>query len=83
MRVILLVLLISCLMVFGKDPFTSKEDAVGYIVIETEEGLQKYIVLEGKDGTVKLIKTDYSPDKVLMKTGESPDKVLIKEGTKK
>ena len=72
MRVILLFLLIPCLMVFGKDPFTSKEDAVGYIVIETEEGLQKYIVLEGKDGTVKLVKT-----------GDSPDQVLKKGGTKK
>ncbi len=55
---------------YGKDPFTSKEDAVGYIVIDSEEGVQKYIVLEGKDGSVKLIKTGRSPDEVLKKGGK-------------
>ncbi len=67
-----LVLLILCLSVvsFSKDPFTSKEDAVGYIVIDSHEGTQKYIVLEGKDGEVKLIKTGRSPDQVLKKGGK-------------
>jgi hypothetical protein len=65
-----LLLFLSFLPGRAKDPFTSKEDAVGYIVIDTEEGVQKYIVLEGKDGEVKLIKTGRSPDQVLKKGGK-------------
>ncbi len=70
MKALVIILLSFAVITFGKDPFTSKEDAVGYIVIDTEEGTQKYIVLEGKDGEVKLIKTGRSPDEVLKKGGK-------------
>jgi len=68
-RVAFLILFFFAL-ALGKDPFTSKEDAVGYIVIDTGEGTEKYIVLEGKDGEVKLLKTGRSPDEVLKKGGK-------------
>jgi hypothetical protein len=68
--VLLLVILAGFYNSYAKDPFTSKEDAVGYIVIESEEGTEKYIVLETKEGEVKLIKTGTSPDEVLKKGGK-------------
>ena len=70
MKRVALLLLCFGVIALGKDPFTSKEDAVGYIVIDTDDGTQKYIVLEGKDGEVKLIKTGRSPDEVLKKGGK-------------
>ncbi len=50
---------------FGKDPFANKEDAVGYIVVDSGGEVRKFIVIESKEGKVKLIKTEYEPDKVL------------------
>ena len=70
MKGLVILLMFIAVLAFGKDPFTSKEDAVGYIVIDTDDGTQKYIVLEGKDGEVKLIKTGRSPDEVLKKGGK-------------
>lgn len=55
---------------FAKDPFTNKEDAVGYIVINDEGISKKYIVLESKEGGVKLIRTEYNPDNVLKQGGK-------------
>ncbi len=53
-----------------RDPFVNNEDAVGYIVVEENGVSKKYIVLEGKDGSVKLIETNYEPQKVLKKGGK-------------
>jgi hypothetical protein len=56
--------------VLAKDPFSSKEDAVGYIVIDNHGIQERYIVLESKEGGVKLIRTEYEPQKVLKKGGK-------------
>jgi hypothetical protein len=61
----LLTVAVALAVAFGKDPFSNKEDAVGYIVVDSDSGTKKFIVIEGKDGKVKLIKTQYEPDKVL------------------
>jgi len=55
---------------FSKDPFLNKENAVGYIVLDNHGIQERYIVVEGKSGTVKLIKTEYKPEKVLKKGGK-------------
>ncbi len=55
---------------WGADPFTSKEDAVGYIVIKKDGREKKFIVLQSKDGKVRLIKTGRSPENILKKGGK-------------
>lgn len=69
MRVLVVVLGIV-FSAFSKDPFTNKENAVGYIVIDKDGETVKYIVLEGEEGKVKLIKTKYEPKKVLKQGGK-------------
>ena len=68
------VLSVALMFVLGislaKDPFTSKEDAVGYIVLDNEGIQEKYIVIERKEGGVKLIKTQYEPEKILKQGGQ-------------
>ena len=54
----------------GKDPFLNKENAVGYIVLDNHGVQERYIVVEGKGGTVKLIRTEYEPEEVLKKGGK-------------
>ncbi len=54
----------------GRDPFINKEDAVGYIVIDNEGVISKYIVIESNRGKVKLIKTDVEPERVLKQGGK-------------
>jgi len=63
-----LILLISA--AYGKDPFSNKENAVGYIVIDRGGDPERYIVIEDKEGKVKLVKTGYEPDKVLKQGGK-------------
>ncbi len=54
-----------------EDVFTSKENAVGYIVIEDSDGkLKRYIVIEHTDGNVELIEVDRNPGDILMEGGE-------------
>ena len=67
--VALAVLLLS--LSFGKDPFMSREDAVGYIVVDRDGKVFKYIVLEGKYGKVKLVKTKNEPSEVLKQGGKT------------
>jgi hypothetical protein len=55
---------------WARDPFLNQEDAVGYIILERGGKAERFIVIEGKDGNVKLIKTRYEPEKVLKKGGK-------------
>jgi len=55
---------------FGKDPFTNREDAVGYIVVDKDGEVSKYIVIEDKDGEVKLVKTKDEPKEILKQGGK-------------
>ncbi len=55
---------------WSADPFTSKEDAVGYIVIKRDGREKRFIVLQSKDGKVRLIKTGRSPENILKKGGK-------------
>ncbi|MDQ7038296.1 MAG: hypothetical protein Q9N26_03735 [Aquificota bacterium] len=64
-RAVLTVLTLG--VVFAKDPFLNQQDAVGYIILEREGRTERFIVVESKEGTVKLIKTRYEPEKVLKK----------------
>ncbi len=55
---------------WARDPFLDQQDAVGYIVLEKGGKVERYIVVESREGTVKLIKTKYQPEKVLKKGGK-------------
>ena len=65
-----LIILLAVSLASAKDPFSNKEDAVGYIVIDRGGSSEKFIVVESKGGKVKLIKTGYEPDKVLKQGGK-------------
>jgi len=54
----------------AKDPFLNRQDAVGYIILERGGKTERFIVVESKEGAVKLIKTKYEPEKVLKKGGK-------------
>lgn len=64
-------LTVISLLSFSKDPFVNREDAVGYIIVDEDGKTFKYIVLESKDGKVKLMKTKYEPAKVLKQGGKT------------
>lgn len=66
--VVLMVVVLS--ISFGKDPFTNREDAVGYIVVDKDGEVSKYIVIEDKDGEVKLVKTKDEPKEILKQGGK-------------
>jgi len=53
----------------AQDPFFSKQDAVGYIVIDKDGTVEKYVVLESSEG-VKLVKTDVEPEEILKQGGK-------------
>ncbi len=55
---------------YSADPFTSKEDAVGYIILKDQKGEKKFIVLKSKDGKVRLVRTGRSPENILKKGGK-------------
>ncbi len=54
----------------AKDPFTNIENAVGYVIISKGGEEKKYIVVEGKDGRVKIVETKKNPAKVLRQGGK-------------
>ena len=58
---------------FSKDPFQNLEDAVGYLVIEKGGRIERYVVIQGKDGSVKTIKVDKDPSQFLRKVEESKE----------
>ena len=73
-------ILLSLLLVslsFSEDPFQNFEDTVGYLVIEKGGRIERYVVIQNKDGSVKTIKVDKNPSQFLRKVEES------KEGGKK
>ncbi|MFN3599640.1 MAG: hypothetical protein ACK4VK_07920 [Aquificaceae bacterium] len=67
MKRFMLMLLITLGISFSQDPFQNLESAVGYIVIEKQGKAENYIVVQGKDGSVKTIKVDKNPSKFLKK----------------
>ncbi len=71
MGVLIVLLTVISFVSFSKDPFVNREDAVGYIIVDEGGKTFKYIVLESKDGKVKLMKTKYEPAKVLKKGGKT------------
>ncbi|WP_457601003.1 hypothetical protein [Hydrogenivirga sp.] len=73
MRVIGLIFTVVTLLgsvAVAKDPFMNKENAVGYIVIDNHGLPERYIVVESKEGGVKLIRTEYEPEEVLRQGGK-------------
>ena len=52
---------------FSQDPFQNLEGAVGYVIIEKRGKVENYIVVQGKDGSVKTIKVDKNPSQFLKK----------------
>ncbi|HIC97067.1 MAG TPA: hypothetical protein EYP11_01540 [Aquificaceae bacterium] len=70
MKALFLILSAGVVIASPGDPFLNKEDAVGYIVIEENGKPIRYIVIEGKDGKIKLIKTRHEPEKILKQGGK-------------
>lgn len=58
----------------SQQPFQSLEGVIGYIVIEKGGRIENYIVVEGKDGTVKTVRVDKKPSEFLKKTEEGGKK---------
>ncbi len=67
MKRFMLMLLITLGISFSQDPFQNLESAVGYIIIEKRGKVENYIVVKGKDGSVKTIKVDKNPSQFLKK----------------
>lgn len=60
----------------AQQPFQSLEGVVGYVVIERAGKVENYLVIEQKEGSVKIVKIDKNPSKLLKKAED-------KEGGKK
>ena len=67
---VLFLIAVGVLQSSAKDPFLNKENAVGYIVLDNHGIPERYIVLESKEGGVKLIRTEYEPEEVLKQGGK-------------
>ncbi len=59
---------------FSQQPFQSLEGAVGYIVVERGRKVENYVVIEGKDGSVRAIKVDKNPSQFMKKDRKGEDK---------
>ncbi len=77
MRKFLCILLSTVALVMAQQPFQSLEGAVGYIVVERGGRVENYVVIEGKDGSVRTVKVDKNPAQFMKKTEEQ------REGGKK
>ncbi|RME13206.1 MAG: hypothetical protein D6804_00580 [Aquificota bacterium] len=55
---------------YSQQPFQSLEGAVGYIVVERGGKVENYVVVEGKDGSVRTVKVDKNPAQFMKKTEE-------------
>jgi hypothetical protein len=66
----LMVFLVLSSLALAQQPFQSLEGAVGYIIIEKNGKVENYVVVEGKDGSVRAVKTDRKPSEFLRKTEE-------------
>lgn len=54
----------------AQQPFQSLEGAIGYIVVERGGRVENYLVLESKDGSVRLVKVERNPGQFMRKTEE-------------
>ncbi|MEN3028039.1 MAG: hypothetical protein ABDH29_02210 [Aquificaceae bacterium] len=72
----LVVLFILTCFAMAQQPFQSLEGVVGYVVVEKGGKVENYLVVEQKEGSVRLIKIDKDPSKALKKVED-------KEGGKK
>lgn len=59
---------------FAQQPFQSMEGAVGYIVFEKGGRLENYVIVEGKDGSVKAVKVDKNPAQFIKKSERRGEK---------
>lgn len=66
----LIVLFILSYFALAQQPFQSLEGVVGYVVIERGGKVENYLVVEQKEGSVRIIKIDKTPSRVLKKTEE-------------
>ncbi len=57
-----------------REPFQSFEGTVGYMVVERGGRVENYIVVEERDGSVRLVKVNRNPSKFLKKSEEVEDK---------
>lgn len=48
--------------------------AVGYIVVERGRKVENYVVIEGKDGSVRAVKVDKNPSQFMKKDRKGEDK---------
>lgn len=55
---------------FTQQPFQNLEGAVGYIVLEKQGRVENYVVVEGKDGSIRTIRVDRNPAQFMKKTEE-------------
>ncbi|MCS6998864.1 MAG: hypothetical protein N2648_01145 [Aquificaceae bacterium] len=63
---LIVLLLLTCLAV-AQQAFQSLEGVVGYVVVERGGKVENYLVVEQKEGSVRLIKVDKDPSKALKK----------------
>lgn len=66
-RLFLLLAVGTC---FAQQPFQNVDGVVGYIVFEKGGKLENYLVVEGKDGSVRAVKVDKNPAQFIRKSEE-------------
>ncbi len=58
----------------AREPFQGFEGTVGYMVVEKGGKVENYIVVEEKDGSVRLVKVNRNPSEFLKKSEEGGKK---------
>ncbi|WP_448583458.1 hypothetical protein [Thermocrinis sp.] len=71
---VLIMLLCALFIAYAKEPFTDLEGVVGYIVVEVKGKVENYLVVEGKDGGVRMVKVDKNPKQFLRKVEDESQK---------
>ena len=74
MLYVIFTVLLSFVYTFAREPFQSLEGVVGYIVLEKGGKVENYLVVEEKDGSVRVVKTEKSPNMFLRKTEDEGKK---------
>ncbi|MCS7262525.1 MAG: hypothetical protein N3C13_03895 [Aquificaceae bacterium] len=64
---VLALLALSCF-ALAQQPFQSLEGAVGYIVVDRGGRVENFVVVETKEGSVRVVRVDREPSKFLKKT---------------
>ncbi|MFN3870616.1 MAG: hypothetical protein ACK4MW_03925 [Aquificaceae bacterium] len=67
MKRVILLLIATLGLSFSQDAFQNLEGAVGYIVIERRGKVENYMVVQGKDGSIRTIRVDKNPSQFLRK----------------